>query len=127
MANVPVILAKTGVKFVHAAAEEAFDVGIYFEPNGHGTILFKPPFYKLLDDASKASIMDPKAKVALTRLQTLPALINQAVGDALSDMLLVEAILQIQNLSLEQWNSMYTDLPSRQTKVKVPDREFGEH
>jgi len=122
VANVPVILAKTGVKFVHAAAEEAFDVGIYFEPNGHGTILFKSPFYKLLDDASKASLMDPKAKVALTRLQTLPALINQAVGDALSDMLLVEAILQIQNLSLEQWNSMYTDLPSRQTKIKVPDR-----
>ena len=30
---------RTGVKHLHAAAE-AFDIGIYFEANGHGTVLF---------------------------------------------------------------------------------------
>lgn len=35
-----VLLAKTGVKHLHHLAE-TFDVGIYFEANGHGTILFK--------------------------------------------------------------------------------------
>ena len=35
-----VLLAKTGVKHLHHLAEQ-FDVGIYFEANGHGTILFK--------------------------------------------------------------------------------------
>jgi phosphoacetylglucosamine mutase len=29
----------TGVKHLHPAAE-AFDVGVYFEANGHGTALF---------------------------------------------------------------------------------------
>jgi hypothetical protein len=37
--NVPVVFTKTGVKHLHHAAEE-FDVGVYFEANGHGTVLF---------------------------------------------------------------------------------------
>lgn len=38
--GVPVSVAKTGVKFVHHEAEK-YDVGVYFEANGHGTVLFK--------------------------------------------------------------------------------------
>lgn len=38
--GVPVAIAKTGVKFVHHEAEK-YDVGVYFEANGHGTVLFK--------------------------------------------------------------------------------------
>lgn len=52
-------------------------------------------------------------------LSALSDLINQTVGDAISDMLLVEAICIYDNLSFEQWDSAYTDLPSKQEKVKV--------
>lgn len=45
-------------------------------------------------------------------------MVNQAVGDALSGILMVETVLQYRNWSLQQWNAMYTDLPSRQLKVK---------
>ena len=38
--RVGVAFAKTGVKYVHHAAE-AFDVGVYFEANGHGTVLVR--------------------------------------------------------------------------------------
>lgn len=38
-----VLLAKTGVKHLHHLAE-TFDIGIYFEANGHGTVLFKESF-----------------------------------------------------------------------------------
>ena len=41
--NIPVVLAKTGVKYLHPLAE-ANDVGTYFEANGHGTVLFKRSF-----------------------------------------------------------------------------------
>lgn len=41
--NIPVVLAKTGVKYLHPLAEEN-DVGTYFEANGHGTVLFKRSF-----------------------------------------------------------------------------------
>lgn len=35
----------TGVKHLHHAAEE-FDIGVYFEANGHGTVLFSREIIK---------------------------------------------------------------------------------
>jgi phosphoacetylglucosamine mutase len=46
-------------------------------------------------------------------------LINQTVGDAISDLLLVEAICIYDDLSFEKWDTAYSDLPSKQEKVKV--------
>jgi phosphoacetylglucosamine mutase len=46
-----VVVTKTGVKFVHAAAHHHFDVGVYFEANGHGTVLFGPNFYDFIANA----------------------------------------------------------------------------
>lgn len=43
----------------------------------------------------------------------------QTVGDAISDMLLIEAILAIKGMTVQQWDSIYSDLPNRQLKVKV--------
>ena len=37
-------------------------------------------------------------------------------------MLLVEGILAIYGWGLEEWDALYDDLPSRQTKLKVKDR-----
>ncbi|KAJ3411135.1 Phosphoacetylglucosamine Mutase [Chytridiales sp. JEL 0842] len=116
--KVPVVFTPTGVKHLHHAAEE-FDVGVYFEANGHGTILFSKRAIQLF----KSSVgTTEKQKKALETLQALTDLINQTVGDALSDMLLVEAILTCQSKTLEEWDTDYTDLPSRQEKVKVKNR-----
>ncbi|KAF3431723.1 hypothetical protein FNV43_RR26458 [Rhamnella rubrinervis] len=49
-------------------------------------------------------------------LLAISKLINQAVGDALSGMLLVEAILRYMGWSIHRWNELYYDLPSRQLK-----------
>ena len=62
--------------------------------------------------------------VCLLRLRVLPSLINQAVGDALSDLLLVDAILHVKGWDLKQWNQLYTDMPSRMSKLKVADRKY---
>ena len=43
----------------------------------------------------------------------------QTVGDAISDMLLVEVVLLHQHITIEQWAHRYTDLPNRQLKVAV--------
>ena len=37
--NVPVTCVPTGVKHLHHAALD-FDIGVYFEANGHGTVVF---------------------------------------------------------------------------------------
>lgn len=43
--------------------------------------------------------------------------INQTVGDALSDLLLVETVLHAFGWSVADWDAAYTDLPNRQMKV----------
>lgn len=53
--GVPVAMAKTGVKFVHHEAEK-YDVGVYFEANGHGTVLFKDKVLARLTDMQKVSV-----------------------------------------------------------------------
>lgn len=50
--GVPVAMAKTGVKFVHHEAEK-YDIGVYFEANGHGTVLFKDKVLARLTDMRK--------------------------------------------------------------------------
>ncbi len=53
-----------------------------------------------------------------SRVQVL----NQSVGDALCDLLAVEAVLAARKMTIEDWDLMYEDMPSRQGKVKVKDR-----
>ena len=50
--SVPVIFTKTGVKYLHAKAKE-FNVGVYFEANGHGTVLFDDTFSLQVQDTLK--------------------------------------------------------------------------
>jgi phosphoacetylglucosamine mutase len=114
-----VLISKTGVKHVHTAAHDNFDIAVYFEANGHGTVLFGKAFYNAMMEAHKIV----PGNLALQRLCLLPSLVNQAVGDALSDLLLVDAILQLKQWDIATWNQLYTDLPSRQCKVKVQDRK----
>lgn len=55
---------------------------------------------------------------AARELLALSEAINQAVGDAISGILLVEAALRRRQWGLAEWAHLYTDLPSRQTKVR---------
>ena len=102
------LLAKTGVKYVHALAE-TFDIGIYFEANGHGTILFKD---SLLDNLT----VDSQSVVA-KQLLAIYAMMNQAAGDAISNLLLVDVSLRILEWDMNTWAQLYQDLPSSMLKV----------
>lgn len=64
------------------------------------------------------------ASDALSKLRSLCNTINQTVGDALSDLLLVCAILANKQWTLADWQQAYTDLPSRLVKVVVKDRSL---
>eukprot|EP00397_Hematodinium_sp_SG-2012_P015635 GEMP01015927.1.p1 GENE.GEMP01015927.1~~GEMP01015927.1.p1 ORF type:complete len:530 (+),score=139.17 GEMP01015927.1:69-1658(+) len=111
-----VYCAKTGVKHLHHKALE-LDIGIYFEANGHGTILFGDKFAPAVEDAIAK---DPSG--AARELLDFRNLINDTVGDAWTDLLAVEAILHKSQLSPAAWFRQYADLPNRLCKVKVADR-----
>lgn len=66
---------------------------------------------------------DPIKATATEELHALSQLINQCVGDALSDLLLVLVIIS-KGTTFEEWDAGYTDLPSLQTKILVADKSI---
>ncbi|KAK4165734.1 putative phosphoacetylglucosamine mutase [Cladorrhinum sp. PSN259] len=117
--KLPVICTPTGVKHLHHVAQ-GFDIGVYFEANGHGTVLFSPDAVSAF---KKTEPQSPAQKDALDTLAALSDLINQTVGDALSDMLMVEVILAHKNWDLRDWSMTYSDLPNRLVRVEVGNKD----
>jgi phosphoacetylglucosamine mutase len=114
----------TGVKHLHHAAE-SYDIGVYFEANGHGTVLFSPATLAKIRSAA-AEQSNASRLAALENLRSLTDLVNQTVGDALSDMLLVETVLLHRQWTPAQWDRAYIDYPNRLVKVLVQDRHAFE-
>ncbi|RKP29409.1 Phosphoacetylglucosamine mutase [Metschnikowia bicuspidata] len=116
--KVQVLCTPTGVKHLHHEAEK-YDVGVYFEANGHGTVIFSPAAEAKIFayTASSADELD-----AIETLRSFTQLINQTVGDAISDLLCVLAVLHYLRMSPAEWDLAYTDLPNKLVKVLVKDR-----
>jgi len=104
---------------LHAAAEK-FDVGVYFEANGHGALLLSERFLRVA--AKQREKEDKKETTAALLGLALAKASNQAVGDALSGLLLVDAALRHLRWDFEAWEGMYSDLPSQQRTIRVRDR-----
>ena len=49
--NIPVACTPTGVKHLHHKALD-FDIGVYFEANGHGTVIFSSKAQQLIREAA---------------------------------------------------------------------------
>ena len=110
----------TGVKHLHHAAKQ-YQIGVYFEANGHGTVLFSSEALEILKKHEPQTLAQA---TSLNHLVHVSQLINQTVGDALSDMLLVETVLAHKAYSGYEWDQIYTDLPNKLIKVVVPDRSI---
>lgn len=118
--KLPVYFTPTGVKHLHHRAQQ-FDVGIYFEANGHGTVLFSKKYTSVLN-GFLAQATDQKQKIAAQTLLLLSDLINQTVGDSISDLVTVLVALKVMGKSVNSWGADYTELPNRLYKLKVKDR-----
>ena len=93
------VCALTGVKHLHHKAVE-YDIGVYFEANGHGTVVFSDQALETFTKAAEDGRLSEEEKEAGRQLLALSRLINQTVGDSLSDMLLVEIILMHKGVRL---------------------------
>ena len=103
--NITTVRTATGVKHLHHEALK-YDIGVHFESNGHGTVLFNN-------------------KLLLTpQILLLSKLFNPYVGDAIADLFGVLYILEDMNITPEDWNNLYTDNPSKTTKIKVKDKSI---
>jgi len=113
--NLPVYIANTGIKYLFDAAKQ-YDIGIYFESNGHGSVYFSDKFYELINDNKYVN------NEHIRILKTIAVLFNQLVGDAVSNFLAIEAILIHDKISINDWKNMYSELYVCQSKVHINDR-----
>ena len=88
VSGLKVVKTKTGVKHLHKAAV-AFDLSVYFEANGHGTVLFSDAFLSRLALLRDHDGDNQSAK----HLLEVAEIVNPSIGDALSIVLLVYVIL----------------------------------
>lgn len=109
--GVNVEFTDTGVKNLHKKALD-YDLGIYFEANGHGTIW--------VSDKARSLIMT--AGDEMIELKQLLSILNNYTGDAISDILIVETILRYYDWDIETWSRLYQERPSSLIKVAISDR-----
>ncbi|CAE1280939.1 PGM3 [Acanthosepion pharaonis] len=121
--GVDVACTPTGVKHLHHKATE-YDIGIYFEANGHGTVIFSGHAEDVILNTAGNTELPIEKRVAAQKLCTLVDLINQAVGDSISDMLLIETILHSLGWDVEKWSNIYQDRPYSLCQVKVKDKSI---
>ncbi|CUS21741.1 LAQU0S03e09692g1_1 [Lachancea quebecensis] len=119
--GIPVTCTPTGVKHLHHEAIN-HDIGVYFEANGHGTVVFSKKFDEVVSRGLSNRHQSSSTLQSLRLLSKFSNLINQTVGDAISDMMGVLAVLSILGWSPQKWDLEYTDLPNKLVKVLVPDR-----
>ena len=93
------VIVPTGVKYLHEEAHK-HDISIYFESNGHGTVLHKP------------SVIEEFKRLGAQYSASFLQLANETVGDAVADLLLAEVSLRILDWNLADWLSLYQDLPN---------------
>ncbi|EPB75267.1 phosphoglucomutase/phosphomannomutase protein [Ancylostoma ceylanicum] len=62
---------------------------------------------------------------AMKRLQLFSRVVNEVVGDAMADLLVVESLLKWYGFSIEDWeHNLYADAPNVQLKIPVADRSI---
>lgn len=98
MPTVTIQCTHTGVQHLHKEAKQ-FDIGVYFEANGHGTVLF-----------------NQKDIVTTQPFKGLTQLLSQLTGDAIGNMLAIEFILR-RYTSFKDWMGLYEDLHTKQEKI----------
>ncbi|RZK45546.1 MAG: hypothetical protein EOO97_00885, partial [Pedobacter sp.] len=131
--KVTLMIEPTGVKYLHRAAEN-FDIGIYFESNGHGTVVYNHDKIHHLEEAVKIAEVHHKnapegqqqnATALYHQLKLLYLFLieaNQGVGDAISNFLQIETALAGLGLNATGWKAIYTDLENAHSKVVVKNR-----
>lgn len=95
------VCTATGVKHLHAEALK-YDVSIYFESNGHGTVLFNK---------------------SCSELHNLQKFFHPTIGDGVMDMFAILFILQELNLEIEDWKNFYTERPYSLLKIEVDNKD----
>ena len=114
--NVNIIITPTGVKYTHIEAMK-YDVGIYFESNGHGTLMIKEKFLEKIK--TKFDLENQEQLLAWKILNFR----NNYTGDAVFNFLQIELFLKYLNFSKKQFARIFEYKKHLTYKLKVKNKE----
>ena len=112
--DIKYVTVPTGVKNATPVVSQ-YVIGANDEPNGHGTVCFKPDWLDRALDGKEHTIHAKK-------LRALLSISNIYVGDAICNLLLIEAILKAKNYSIDMFSTLYKENPNKMYKAVVADR-----
>ncbi len=115
------ILAKTGVKHLHHKAKD-FDIAIYFESNGHGTVFHNEKTLEKISEIKNSLDANENDKAILNLLTDFLKAFNSTVGDSLSVVICAEKCLKILNLKITDVYELYENIPSVNMKKVVSNK-----
>lgn len=114
-------IANTGVKNFVAMSRE-YDFGIFFEPNGHGSVTFSTNAHRYIDDAVTKNDANSQIYKNGKILRAMSKIFDPCVGDAIANFLVFEAI-SCEN-TYEEIMNLYEKLPTRLLAVKIKDKRI---
>ena len=94
-------MVPTGVKNAHPVVQK-YVIGANDEPNGHGTICVK---WEELDRA----LQGKEDRLEAKKLRAFLNITNIYVGDAIANLLMIEAVLRDRGESIESLNEKYVE------------------
>lgn len=118
--NFELSIAKTGVKYLHHKAKQ-YDLSVYFESNGHGTLTFDERLTSKLNKLNSFAMNSTDSQI-LELFNIYINMFNKTTGDSLSAMICTEASLKLMNMTLLELYDIYNELPSINLKVEVKDK-----
>ena len=95
------VMVPTGVKNAHPVVQR-YVIGANDEPNGHGTICVK---WEELDRA----LQGKEDRLEAKKLRAFLNITNIYVGDAIANLLMIEAVLRDRGESIESLNEKYVE------------------
>jgi len=117
-----VIIAKTGVKNLKIKAN-SYDIGIYFESNGHGTVHSQASVRGKIEKLN-SHIESSNDSQILELLLIFLSMFNPTTGDSVSVFLATECALKLMNKSIKDLYYLYKELESTNMKVVVSDKNI---
>jgi phosphoacetylglucosamine mutase len=95
----------TGVKHLIRVSED-FDISIYFEPNGHGSVV----------------VNNQEICTVYPKIRALKELFNDCIGDAVMNIIGIKYIIDQQNMQIQTLKNLFVKRDSKTVKIHVADK-----
>jgi phosphoacetylglucosamine mutase len=116
------VVAKTGVKHLHKKAKQ-FDIALYFESNGHGTIYTNEDVITKITKLNSYCMSAQDSQV-LEMINIFLSTFNRTTGDSLSIFIATECSLKLLNMTSNDLYNIYTELPATNSKLQVKNKDI---